>query len=247
MCQRNVHAEAGEQTNDALRDGQRLAVAGGVCPGHGNLLALEVLDAAKVVDDMQHVRHALGRMVHVALQVHERRSLLEDTVAVALFQRVHERLLILMTLMDVHVVADADDVSHERDHVCGLTDGFAVGNLGLLLIENLLFQTQEVAGRSKREAGTGGVVAEQGNAETGVEDLRGLVALAQIAQGVGYGKDRVDFVVGLVPGPVEVGLVHVVDAQGFQMSCKLNSFAHNSFSLKNLYILKTENTIYRQA
>ena len=77
-----------------------------------------------------------------------------------------------------------------------------MGNLGLLLIENLLFQTQEVAGGGEGEAGTGGVVAEQGDAQTGVEDLRGLVALTQIAQSVGYGKDSVDLVVGLVPGPV---------------------------------------------
>jgi hypothetical protein len=176
---------------------------------------------------MQHVGHALRRMVNVALQVHERRSLLEDTVAVALFQRVHERLLVLVALMDVHVVADADDVSHEGNHVRGLADGLAVCDLGLLLVEDLLLEAEEVAGGSEGEAGTGGVIAEEGDAEAGVEDLRGLVALPQVAQSVGYGKDSVDFVVGLVPGPVEVGLVHVVDAQGFQMSCKLNSFAHD--------------------
>ena len=176
---------------------------------------------------MQHVCHALRRMVNVALQVHERRSLLEDTVAVALFQRVHERLLVLVALMDVHVVADADDVSHEGNHVRGLADGLAVCDLGLLLVEDLLLEAEEVAGGGEGEAGTGGVIAEEGDAEAGVEDLRGLVALPQVAQSVGYGKDSVDFVVGLVPGPVEVGLVHVVDAQGFQMSCKLNSFAHD--------------------
>jgi hypothetical protein len=84
MGQDDVHAEAGEQADDALRDGQRLAVAGGVGPGHGDLLALEVLDAAEVVDDVQQVGHALGRMVDVALQVDQRRALLEDAVAVAL-------------------------------------------------------------------------------------------------------------------------------------------------------------------
>ena len=87
MGQGDVHAEAGEQADDALRDGQRLAVAGGVGPGHGDLLALEVLHAAEVVDDVQHIGHALGGMVDVALQVDERRALLEDTVAVALFER----------------------------------------------------------------------------------------------------------------------------------------------------------------
>ena len=165
-------------------------------------------------------------MVDVALQVDQRRALLENAVTVALFQSVHEGLLILVALVDVHVVADADDVSHEGDHVGSLTDGLAVGDLRLLLVEDLLLEAEEVAGGSEGEAGPGGVVAEQGDAETGVEDLRGLVALAQIAQGVGYGKDSVDLVVGLVPGPVEVGLIHVVDVEFLKMSCQFNSFAH---------------------
>ena len=41
-------------------------------------------------------------------------------------------------------------------------DGFAVRDLGLLLVQDLLFQTQQVAGGSEGETGTGGVVAEQG-------------------------------------------------------------------------------------
>ena len=101
-----------------------------------------------------------------------------------------------------------------------------MGDLGLLLVEDLLLEAEEVAGGGEGEAGTGGVVAEQGDAQTGVEDLRGLVALTQIAQSVGYGKDSVDLVVGLVPGPVEVGLIHVVDVELLKMSCQFNSFAH---------------------
>ena len=180
---------------------------------------------------MQHVGHALGRVVHVALQVHQRRALLKNAVAVALLQGIHEGLLIFMALVDVHVVADADDVGHERDHIGRLADGFAVGNLGLLLVEHLLLKAQQVAGGGEGEAGPGGVVAEEGDAKAGVEDLRGLVALAQVAQGVGYGEDRVDLVVGLVPGPEEVGLIHVVDVQRFKMSCQFNGFAHFLFSL----------------
>ena len=178
------------------------------------------------MDDVQHVGHALRRMIDVALEVHERRSLLEDAVAVAFFQRVHERLLILMTLMDVHVVADADDIGHEGDHVGGLTDGLAVRDLALLLVEDLLLKAQQVAGGSEGEAGTGGVVAEEGDAKAGIKDLGGLVALAQVAQGVGYGKDGFDLVVGLVPRPEEVGLIHVVDVQRLKMSCQFNSLAH---------------------
>ena len=47
-----------------------------------------------------------------------------------------------------------------------------------------------------------------------------LVALAQVAQGVGNGKDGFNLIVGLIPGPVEVRLVPVVDLQSFQMSGK---------------------------
>ena len=101
-----------------------------------------------------------------------------------------------------------------------------MGDLGLLLVEDLLLEAEEVAGGGEGEAGTGGVVAEQGDAQTGVEDLRGLVALTQVAQSVGYGKDSVDLVVGLVPGPVEVGLIHIVDVGLLKMSCQFNSFAN---------------------
>ena len=65
-----------------------------------------------------------------------------------------------VALADVHVIADSDDVCHERDHVGGLTDGLAVCYLGFALVQILYFQSQQVAGGSEGEAGTGGVVAE---------------------------------------------------------------------------------------
>ena len=238
MGESDVHAEAGEQADDALRDGQGLAVAGGIGPGHGDLLALEVLHAAEVVDDVEHIGHALGGMVDVALEVDERRALLEDTVAVALFERVDEGLLILVALADEHIVADADDVSHEGDHVGGLTHGLAVGDLAHLLVEHLLLKTEEVAGGGEGEAGAGGIVAEDGDAEAGVEHLGVLVALAQVAQGVRHGEDRVDLLVGLVPGPVEVVLVHIVDVERFEMTRQFDSLAHGDDSpLSFLYRL----------
>ena len=79
-------------------------------------------------------------------------------------------------------------------------------------------KTQQVAGGGEGEAGAGGVVTEDGDAEAGIEDLGGLVALAQVAQGVGHGEDGVQLLVGLVPGPVEVGLVHVIDVQRLQVA-----------------------------
>ena len=200
--------------------------ARGIGPGHGDLLALEILHTAEVVDDVKHIRHTLRRVVNVALEVHKRRALLENAVAVALFERVHEGLLILVTLADEHIVANADDVGHEGDHVCRFAHGLAVCDLGFLFIKYLLLKTQQVARGGKREARTRGVVTEDRNAETGVEDLRVLVALAQVAQRVGHGEDRVDLLVALVPRPVEVGLVHVIDVQRLKVARQFNSFAH---------------------
>ena len=108
-------------------------------------------NAAEVVDDVQHIGHALRRMVDVALQVDERRTLLKNAVAVAFLQSVHERLLVLMALMDVHIVADADDVGHEGDHVGRLTDRLAVGNLGLLLVEGPAPRGRELQAEAKEK------------------------------------------------------------------------------------------------
>ena len=230
MSQGHVHAEAGEQADNALGNGQGLAVGGRIGPGHGDLLALQVLHAAEVVDDVQHIGHALGGVIHVALQVDQRGLLLQNVVTIALLHGVHEGLLILVALADEHIVADTDDIGHEGHHVRGLADGLAVGDLGLLLVQILHLQAQQVAGGGEGEAGAGGVVAEDGDAQAGIEDPGALVALAQVTQGVGHGEHGVNLVVGLVPGPVEVGLVHIVDMQRLQMACQLDGLAHSVFS-----------------
>ena len=184
-----------------------------------------------MVDDVQHVGHALSGVVHIALQVHQGGTLLQNAVPVALGHGVHEGLLILVALTDEHIVPDADDVGHEGDHVGGLTDSLAVGDLALLLVQILDVQAQQVACRGEGEAGTGGVVPEDGDAQTGVKHPGGLVALPQVPQGVGHGEDGVQLLVGLVPSPVEVGLVHIVDVQLFQMLCQLNRLGHSQLSL----------------
>ena len=84
MGQHHVHAETGHQADDALRHGEGLAVGGAVSPGHGDLLALQVLHAAEVVNDVQHVGHALGGVVDIALQVDQGGLLLQNAVLVAL-------------------------------------------------------------------------------------------------------------------------------------------------------------------
>ena len=44
-----------------------------------SFLPLQILHAAEVVDDMEHVSHALSGMVHVALEVYQGGLLLQDT------------------------------------------------------------------------------------------------------------------------------------------------------------------------
>ena len=191
---------------------------------------------------MQHIGHALGGVIHVALQVHQGGLLLQNAVAIAFLHGVHEGGLILVALADEHVVTDADDVGHEGHHVGRLADGLAVGDLGLLLVQVLHLQAQQVAGGGEGEAGAGGVVAEDGDAQAGIEDPGALVALAQVTQGVGHGEHSVDLVVGLVPGPVEVGLVHIVDMQSLQMACQLDGLAHSDFF--SLYIFDLGGCFY---
>ena len=211
MSEHNVHTEAGEQPDDPLRHAQRLAVAGRIRPGHGDLLALEILDSAEIMDDMVEISHSLGRVVDVALEVDEGRLLLEDAVLIALFESVRDLLLIGMALADVHIVADADDVSHKGDHVGGLADGLAVGDLALALVQILHLYAQQIAGRGKGEAGTGGVIAEVGDTQTRVEYLCRDIPLPEVAERVGYREDRGDLVVGLIPCQEEVVLIHLVN------------------------------------
>ena len=134
-----------------------------------------------------------------------------------------------MTLADEHVVPDADDVGHEGHHVGGLADGLAVGDLGLLLVQILHLQAQQIAGRGEGEAGAGGVVAEEGDAQAGVKNPGGDVALPEVPQGVGHREHRLQLIGALVPRPVEVLPVHALDVERFQTLRKLGYFAHPKF------------------
>ncbi len=224
--QHHVHAKAGKQADDALGDAQRLAVAGGVGPGHRHLFALQVLHAAHLVDDVEQVGHGLGGVVHITLEVDQGGTLLQDTLLIALVQGVHEGLLIFVALLNEHVVPDADDVGHKGDHVGRLPDRLAVGDLALFFVQVADLQAQQVAGGGKGEAGAGGVVPEDRDAQAGVKDLGGDIALPQVPQGIGHGEDGVQLVVRLVPGPVEVVLVHAVDLQFLQALGQFFCLAH---------------------
>ena len=156
---------------------------------------------------MKHIGHALGGVVDIALEIHQGRPLLQHPVPVALGHRVGYGLHIGVTLSDVHIVPDTDDIGHEGDHIGGLPHGLAVGDLALALVQVLDLQAQQVAGAGEGEAGPGGVVPEEGDAQAGIKDPRGNVPLPQIPQRVRHGKHPGDLLVRLVPSEEKVVFV----------------------------------------
>ena len=112
------------------------------------------------MDDVKHIGHSLCRVVDIALQVHERRLLLKDSVLVALRYGVNNLVHVSISLADIHIVADTDHVSHEGDHVRRLADGLTVSNLRLAFVKVLNFQAKQVTSGSKGEACTGRIVTE---------------------------------------------------------------------------------------
>ena len=209
VSQGDVHAKAGEQHDERLRAGEGLAVGRAIGPGDGDLLALEVVKATKLVDEVEQVGRRLRGVVGVGLQRDERGTVVEDAVGVGLRHGLRDLLHVRVALADELVVTDADDISHEADHRGGLAHGLAVGDLRLGLVEVLELQAQHVGARGKREARTGGVVAEVGDRKAGVEDARGDVALAQVAKGVGDQVKSAELVGGLIPRVQEVVVVHL--------------------------------------
>ena len=157
------------------------------------------------MDHVEHIRHTLGRVVHIALEVHQRGPLLQNAVPVAFIQGIHKGFLIFVTL--------TDDVRHEGHHVGGFPNGLAVGDLRLLFVQILNLQTQQITGGGKGEAGAGGVIPEDGDTQTGIKDPGGLIPLPEIPQRIGYGEDGLQFLISLVPSPIKVGLIHIVDVQ----------------------------------
>ena len=226
VSQGHVHAKARQQGDEGLRAGQRLAVGGRVGPGDGDLLALEVLQATELLDEVEHVGGGLGGVVGVGLQGDQGRTVVQDAVVVGLLHGLGDLGHVGVALADVHVVADADDVSHEGDHGSGLADGLAVGDLGLLLVQVLKLEAEQVGGLGEGEAGAGGVVAEERHGQAGVEDLGGDVALAQVAQGGGGGVEGAQLVGGLVPGVQEVAAVHALEVKAVQHVDVLLDLAH---------------------
>ena len=105
VSQGDVHAKAGQQADQRLRAGQRLAVRGRIGPGDGNLLALEVLEAAKLVDEVEHVGRGLRGVIGVGLQGDKRGTVIQNAVLVSLLHGLGDLGHVGVALADVHVVA----------------------------------------------------------------------------------------------------------------------------------------------
>ena len=152
-------------------------------------------------------------MVHIALKIHQRGTLLQNTVPVALIQRIHEGLLVSVALADVHIVPDTDDIGHEGHHVRRFPDSLAVGDLALFLLKVLRLKAQQVAGRGKGETGAGGIIPENRDSKAGIEDAGRSVPFPQVPQGIGHRENGLQFLIGFIPSPVKIGLIHIVDVQ----------------------------------
>jgi hypothetical protein len=79
---------------------------------------------------------------------------------------------ILISLADIHIVTDSDDVSHERDHGRCLANRLAVSDLGFFLIEVLHFKAEQI--REMLHAAEN--VTPIDSYMTGIKDYRRYVA-----------------------------------------------------------------------
>ncbi len=154
VSEHDIHSEAGEKSDDSLRNGKRLAVGGTVRPCHRHFLALEIFHASKMVDYMEHIRHRLCRVVDVALKVHQRRSLFQHPLVIPFLHSISNLLHIGVAFANIHIISNSDDIRHETDHISGFPNGLAVSDLALLFIEILDFQAKQVTGAGKAEPGS---------------------------------------------------------------------------------------------
>ena len=210
MRQHDVHAEPRHQRDDALRNRQRLAVAGRIGPAHRQLLAPEAVEAAADLHEVREIGQTLGGMVEIRLQVEHGRPLQQHALAMACGHRRRHLALVRVALTQEHVVPDADDLGEEADHRGRLAHRLAVRDLRRGLIQLLRHQPQQVAAGAERVAGAGGMVTEDRQPQAGVEhparDARAREVL-QRRRRVEHGPDRGRVV---LPGEQEVAVIEPV-------------------------------------
>ncbi len=219
MGQHHMHAEPSHQADHALRYGQRFSVRRRIGPAHGNLLAPEVVRAAKMSNEVHGISHGLRRVVDIALEIYDGRALLQDPGGVPFLHCPGDFPHVGIALPDVHVVPNPDHLGHEGHHVRGLPHCFAVRNLALAFIQVLDRKAEQVARAGEAKPGPRRVIAEDADRKTAVEDLEREVLSTYSPQEVCRRKDRRQLVVGLFPGEEEI---RRVQAAAFQRCEFLN-------------------------
>lgn len=171
----DVGAITWKEVDDGLSDGEWLTIGWGVGPGHADLLTLETGFATKVLDDVDEVRHGLGWVVLVALQVEDSGTSVENFFFIGFLEILGNFGLVSMTFVDILIVSDGHYFRKEGNHGSGFSDGFTVGNLGLANVEFDWLETKECAGLEEGETSSGGVITEfadsDGTMEGGAIDV----------------------------------------------------------------------------
>jgi len=205
----DIHAIAGHESDDGLRHREGLAIRGAVGPAHDELLALEVLNATEVVDEVAKIGGGLSGVVLIALQVDDAGLLRKNTLLLALLASLGDLKLVLVALTEEQIVTDADDLSHEGQHGGSLTDSLTVGNLALGLIHIKNRETKKSAGRGEGRAGASGLVTEDRHSAVALKDTAADVLLVELLNGLSDEDESVDLLLRVIPGAKEVTTVHI--------------------------------------
>jgi hypothetical protein len=150
------------------------------------------------------VGHRLRRVVDVALEVHEGGALVEDPLVEALLHGPRDLAHVGVALAEVHVVPDADDLGHERDHVGRLAHGLPVRDLGLALVKVGEAEAERLDRGGEAEPRPGGVVAEDRYREPRLEGAQRAARPVQLAEDLGDERERAYLGVGLLPREEEI-------------------------------------------
>jgi len=162
-----------------------------------------------VVFKLHQVGHALGGVVHIALQVDHVRSLLQNPGIEPVFHGGGHLLHVSVTRAQENVVADADELGEEGDHVGRLAHGLAVGDLRSALVQVLNTQAQQVCRREKGKTRACGLVPEDAYRQAGLEAAGRDVFPAQPLQRIGHGNDFPELIDGFLPGQQKVLVVEI--------------------------------------
>ena len=155
------------------------------------------------------VGHRLGRVVDVALQIDQSRTLRQNAIGKTVVERSANFTHVGVTSTEEHVVADTDRISAEGNHVSGFANGFTVGDLRLAFVEILLAETEQVQSGSIGETGTRGVVTENRDAEATAKDLGGDVVSAHALERVSNLEHLLELVGALFPGQKKIFVMQI--------------------------------------